>query len=56
MGNFVVAKKLVRIKEIIELWEIELQRINCKLEFLSARFLHPGSLPPFYIFLTRVRT
>ena len=30
MGNFVGAKILVRIKEIIELWEVELQRVNCK--------------------------
>ena len=29
MENFVSAKKLVRIKEIIELWEVELQRVNC---------------------------
>ena len=27
--NFVDAKKLVRIKEIIELWEAKLQQVNC---------------------------
>ena len=27
--NFVSAKKSVRIKEIIELWEAKLQRVNC---------------------------
>ena len=26
------------------------------LEFLSARFVHPGSLLPIYLFLTRDRT
>ena len=26
------------------------------LEFLSARFVHPGALLPFYLFLKRVRT
>ena len=25
------------------------------LEFLSARFVHPGALLPFYLFLTQVR-
>ena len=25
------------------------------LEFLSARFVHPGALLPFYLFLTRVK-
>ena len=29
MGNFVSSKKLVQIKEIIELWEADLQRVNC---------------------------
>ena len=28
MGNFVGAKKLVQIKETIELWEVELQRVT----------------------------
>ena len=27
-----------------------------KLEFFSARFVHPGALLPFYLFLTRVPT
>ena len=35
MGNFVDAKKLVRIKEIIELWEVELQRVNCIFSLLK---------------------
>ena len=26
------------------------------LEFLYVQFLHPDALPPFYVFLTRVRT
>ena len=26
------------------------------LEFLSARFVHPGALLPFYLFLTRATT
>ena len=26
------------------------------LEFLSAQFVHPGALPPFYLFLTRFKT
>ena len=26
------------------------------LEFLSSRFVHPGAMLPFYMFLTRVRT
>ena len=26
------------------------------LEFLSAQFVYPGTLLPFYLFLTRVRT
>ena len=30
MGNVVGVKVLVRIKKIIELWEVELQRVNCK--------------------------
>ena len=25
------------------------------LEFLSFRFIHPGALPPFYLFLTGAR-
>ena len=29
MRNFVGAKKLAQIKEIIELWKVELQRVSC---------------------------
>ena len=29
---------------------------NVMLEFLSARFIHPVALLPFYLFLTQVRT
>ena len=29
MGNFVGTSKLVPIKEIVELWDVELQRVKC---------------------------
>ena len=35
MESFISAKKLVRIKEIIELSEVELQRVTVRLVFMN---------------------
>ena len=37
MGNFVLTEKVVRIKEIIELREVQLQKVNCKAKRFSRK-------------------
>ena len=37
MGNFVLTEKVVRINEIIELREVQLQKVNCQAKRFSRK-------------------
>ena len=47
MRNFVLTEKVVRIKEIIELREVQLQKVNCKAKRFSRKKNTSYSTNPF---------